>query len=123
MVRLKEGEVRIPSGCAIAGILNQKGTCFSGDRIISCIASMRQRSNGLGGGFAAYGIYPQYEKQYALHLYYDHEKARSESETLLNRNFKICSAGMALFCRPAGRAAAGAGNGRGRIYGRNGYAD
>lgn len=89
MVRLKEGEVRIPSGCAIAGIMNQRGNSFSGDRIISCIAGMHQRSNGLGGGFAAYGIYPQYERAYALHLYYDHEKARSDSENLLNHNLKI----------------------------------
>ena len=53
-----EGEIRIPSG-AVAGILNRSGRSFDGHSIISCIANMHQ-SNGLGGGFAAYGIYPEY---------------------------------------------------------------
>ena len=30
---------------------------------------MRDRSNGLGGGFAAYGIYPEYKDFYALHVF------------------------------------------------------
>ena len=30
---------------------------------------MHDRSNGLGGGFAAYGIYPEYRDFYALHMF------------------------------------------------------
>ena len=53
---LREGEVRIPSGCAIAAIIDRKGEPINGSEIIQSIALMHDRSNGLGGGFAAYGI-------------------------------------------------------------------
>lgn len=56
----KEGQVRIPSGCAISGVFSREGRRICGDRIISSIAVMHDRSNGLGGGFAGYGIYPEY---------------------------------------------------------------
>ena len=48
-----EGEVRIPSGCAIAGVFHKKGGLISGDTIIRAMEPMHDRSNGLGGGFAA----------------------------------------------------------------------
>jgi len=51
---------KIPSGCAIFGIMDESGNTFSGSQVIDGIALMHDRSNGLGGGFAAYGIYPQY---------------------------------------------------------------
>jgi len=68
---LHEGEIRIPSGCAISGIINKKGKSFSGEDIIKSISLMHERSNGLGGGFAAYGIYPEYKDLYAFHIFYD----------------------------------------------------
>ena len=49
---LREGEVRIPSGCAISGIFSKKGKTLNGRSIIESIATMHDRSNGLGGGFA-----------------------------------------------------------------------
>ena len=54
---LKEGENgnRIPSGCAISGIFSKSGRRISGGSIVSSIAVMHDRSNGLGGGFAGYG--------------------------------------------------------------------
>ena len=51
----KEGEVRIPSGCAISGIFDRSGARMSGEAIIRSISLMHDRSNGLGGGFAGYG--------------------------------------------------------------------
>ena len=57
---LKEGQIRIPSGCAIAAIIDRKGGKINGSEIIKSIALMHDRSNGLGGGFAAYGIYPEH---------------------------------------------------------------
>ena len=64
MDEYREGRVRIPSGCAISGIFARDGGVVSGDEIIRSIAVMRDRSNGLGGGFAGYGIYPQYRQGY-----------------------------------------------------------
>ena len=46
-----EGEVRIPSGCAIAGIFHKKGGKIGGDTIIRAMEPMHDRSNGLGGVF------------------------------------------------------------------------
>lgn len=43
---LKEGEIRIPSGCAIAAIIDRKGNRINGSEIIKSIALMHDRSNG-----------------------------------------------------------------------------
>lgn len=89
----KEGKIRIPSGCAISGIMNKKGKLFSGEDIMKSIALMHERSNGLGGGFAAYGVYPEMKDYYALHLFYDDTNAREETEKFINEHFYIESTG------------------------------
>ena len=53
-----EGQIRIPSGCAISAVISRDGQRMSGEKIIESMKPMHDRSNGLGGGFAAYGIYP-----------------------------------------------------------------
>ena len=53
-----EGQVRIPSGCAISAVISREGRRMTGEDIIRSMVPMHDRSNGLGGGFAAYGIYP-----------------------------------------------------------------
>ncbi|NPV90299.1 MAG: glutamine amidotransferase family protein [Firmicutes bacterium] len=86
---LKEGEIRIPSGCAISGIINRNKELMNCSNIVSSMALMRERSNGLGGGFASYGIYPAYSKYYALHLFYDNQQARHQVEPELHKSFDI----------------------------------
>ena len=61
MALLFEGETRIPSGCAISGIFDASGRRMDGSSIIRSISTMHDRSNGLGSGFAGYGIYPEYQ--------------------------------------------------------------
>lgn len=85
----REGEVRIPSGCAISGIFAKDGRRMDGENIIKSIAVMHDRSNGLGGGFAGYGIYPEYKDYYAFHIFYDSQSARRECETYLESRFDI----------------------------------
>ncbi|MDR1465021.1 MAG: glutamine amidotransferase family protein [Oscillospiraceae bacterium] len=92
-----EGQVRIPSGCAIAGIFSRSGERMSGDDVIRSIAVMHDRSNGLGGGFAGYGIYPDYAAYYAFHLFYQEKKhpdAQQQCEAFLRRHFYIIHAGV-----------------------------
>jgi len=84
-----EGQVRIPSGCAITGIIDKSGRRMSGEIMIKSISVMHDRSNGLGGGFACYGIYPEYKDYYALHLFYDSISAKKECEDFLDRHFDI----------------------------------
>ena len=81
--------LRIPSGCSISGIMNKKGRVFSGNDIIQSIALMHERSNGLGGGFAAYGIYPEYRNYYAFHLFYSDKNAKEETEHFLHQHFDV----------------------------------
>jgi glutamate synthase domain-containing protein 1 len=62
---------------------------FSGKDIVKSIGVMHDRSNGLGGGFAGYGIYPEYKDYYAFHLFYDSIQAKKDCEEFLNRHFEI----------------------------------
>ena len=85
----KEGEIRIPSGCAISGIFSKSERKIGGEEIIRSIAVMHDRSNGLGGGFAGYGIYPQYKDFYAFHVFYEDREARKECEAVLESLYDI----------------------------------
>ncbi len=89
MAMKKEGEVRIPSGCAIAGIISRTGERMSGEKIIESIEVMHDRSNGLGGGFAGYGIYPEYKDQYAFHVFYEDTEAKEICEKYLDKQLDI----------------------------------
>lgn len=84
-----EGQVRIPSGCAIAAVISKEGKCMTGEKIIEAMKPMHDRSNGLGGGFAAYGIYPDYKEFYALHFFFHDRTARKDCEKFLKERFEI----------------------------------
>ena len=86
---MREGEFRDPSGCAVAGVIDRSGRKMTGEGMIEAIAVMHDRSNGLGGGFAGYGIYPHYKDFYAFHLFYDTVKAQEETEAFLKLHFEI----------------------------------
>ncbi len=77
---MQPGQMKDISGCAISGIMSECGRLFGADPIVRSIANMHERSNGLGGGFAAYGIYPERPADYAVHLMCDHEKAVAAAE-------------------------------------------
>jgi glutamate synthase domain-containing protein 1 len=85
----REGQTRIPSGCAISGIINKDGKRISGEEIIKSITVMHDRSNGLGGGFAAYGIYPEYKDYYAFHIFYDSASSKKECEEFIEEHFDV----------------------------------
>ena len=76
-------------GCSIAGIMSEAGVRFGPDMIMRAIGNMRRRSNGLGGGFAAYGIYPQYRDLYALHVMFDDDAAKQDAERVLAGLFDV----------------------------------
>ncbi|HEY3396413.1 MAG TPA: glutamine amidotransferase family protein [Armatimonadota bacterium] len=59
---------KIPAACGTAGILDRTGRRFNGEDIVRAMAVMRERGNGLGAGFVAYGIYPDHADDYALHI-------------------------------------------------------
>lgn len=88
-MNMMEGQVRIPSGCAIAAVISKSGEKMTGEKIVHSMKSMHDRSNGLGGGFAAYGIYPEYKEFYALHMFFDDRTARKSCEKFLKERFEI----------------------------------
>lgn len=87
MMTLREGDIRIPSGCAISGIMDRSGKLHDGTDILRSIELMHDRSNGLGGGFAAYGIYPDYKDLYAFHMLYETREARIQTQDYLDEWF------------------------------------
>lgn len=84
-----EGQVRIPSGCAIAAVISKEGKRMSGEMITNAMKPMHDRSNGLGGGFAGYGIYPEYKDFYALHMFFNDRATRKNCEVFLKERFEI----------------------------------
>ena len=84
-----EGQTRIPSGCAIAAVISRDGKRMSGEGITRAMYPMHDRSNGLGGGFAGYGIYPEYRDFYALHFFFNNRAARKDCEAFLKERFEI----------------------------------
>ena len=50
---------------------------------------MHDRGNGLGGGFAIYGLYPEYADFYAFHIMYLSRKGQQETEAFLKDNFNL----------------------------------
>ncbi len=76
-------------GCGIIGIMDESGGRFSGETVIRAIANMHERGNGLGGGFAGYGIYPDYADCYAFHIMYEGSGTRELTEAYLEENYQI----------------------------------
>lgn len=60
-----------------------------GDIVAEAMKPMHDCSNDLGGGFAGYGIYPEYKEFYALHLFYNDRETRKSCEQFLKERFEI----------------------------------
>ncbi len=84
-----EGEIRIPSGCAVSAMISKEGRRVSGQKIIESMIPMHERSNGLGGGFAGYGIYPDFKDFYAFHIFFNDKYIIEECEKILKDRFEI----------------------------------
>jgi glutamate synthase domain-containing protein 1 len=82
-------ESKVIDACSIFGIMDTSGRRFDGSRITTAIGNMHLRGNGLGGGLAAYGIYPDYAGYYALHIMFMSFSARQVVEGYLKEHFDI----------------------------------
>jgi len=90
---MKQVYPRILSGCGLIGSMNEKGRRVNGEDIITAISTMHERSNGLGGGFAAYGIYPEHKEEYALHVMYSSGIGKDITDKLIDENFYVSADG------------------------------
>jgi glutamate synthase domain-containing protein 1 len=82
-------EEKIIDACSIFGMMDTLGSRFSGEGVIKAIANMHVRGNGLGGGFAVYGLYPEYADYYALHIMYLSQEGQVEVEAFLKNRFHL----------------------------------
>ena len=82
-------EGKVIDACSIFGAMNTTGERFSGEGVIKASTNMHDRGNGQGGGFAVYGLYPEYADQYAFHIMFLSEKGQRETEAFLTENFSL----------------------------------
>ncbi len=80
---------KVIDACSLFGIMDTSGKRFSGEGVIRAIANMHVRGNGLGGGFAIYGLYPEYADLYAFHIMYLSGEGQRETEIFLRDRFDL----------------------------------
>jgi glutamate synthase domain-containing protein 1 len=77
------------NACSLFGAMDTSGRRFPGEGVIRAIANMHVRGNGLGGGFAIYGLYPKYADLYAFHIMYLSQEGQRETEAFLKDKFDL----------------------------------
>jgi len=82
-------EDKVIDACSLFGMMNLEGKRFSSRDPVKAISNMHERGNGLGGGFAVYGLYPKYKDDYAFHIMYLSKEAKKKTDKLLDENFDI----------------------------------
>ena len=80
---------KVFDACSLFGAMDTSGKKFSGEGVIRAIANMHDRGNGLGGGFAIYGLYPEYADLYAFHIMYLSHEGQRETEAFLKEKFNL----------------------------------
>ena len=80
---------KVIDACSIFGAMDTSGRRFSGEGVIRAITNMHDRGNGLGGGFAIYGLYPEYADLYALHIMFLSPEGKAETEAFLRAKFNL----------------------------------
>ncbi|MEW5898437.1 MAG: hypothetical protein AB1652_04585, partial [Bacillota bacterium] len=107
------GERQLPAkgseACGLFGVMDITGKRFGGEMAINAIKNIKVRGNGLGGGFAVYGLYSEYRDYYALHIMFQNKSvlAKEQVESYLVENFNIVydeeiptNPDVNLFCPP-----------------------
>src|SRR5450830_1387729 len=84
-----ESPFKIHGGCGLVGICDESGERFSGEVAIQAMAVQRDRGNGLGGGFAGYGIYPEFPEHFAFHMMYHDVQGKEEAEAIFDQYFQV----------------------------------
>jgi len=85
------GFEKVHDACGLFGVIDRSGSRFDSDMVVTAMKNMKVRGNGLGGGFAAYGIYPDFKDYYALHVMLETSEVRKDVESFLEKNFDVVS--------------------------------
>jgi glutamate synthase domain-containing protein 1 len=83
------GDDKVIDACSIFGMMDQKGGSLSGADVVEAMTNMNERNNGLGSGYAVYGIYPKYRDHYAFHVMYDDKEALDWGSKRIESEFRV----------------------------------
>jgi glutamate synthase domain-containing protein 1 len=86
------GDDKVYDACGIFGIMDTTGARFSGHDVVTGLANMTERGNGLGSGYAIYGCYPEHADCYAFHVMYTNPDSRPQIEARLGQEFVMVHA-------------------------------
>ena len=75
--------------CGISAFMNVDGKMESGEKIVKMITTMMDRENGLGAGFAIYGIFPDRKDYFCFQMLLDDEEAKRRVRDYLSRHTMI----------------------------------
>ncbi len=75
--------------CGIVGGIDTNGSLLKGSEFIDAISVQHERGNGLGGGFAVYGIYPELKDYYALHIACDNEDIVGKADEYIRAHLYV----------------------------------
>jgi glutamate synthase domain-containing protein 1 len=67
---------KVIAACGLFGVLDTSGRPMTASDTVRAIANMHDRNNGLGGGMAVYGLYPERADLYAIHVMLMQDGAR-----------------------------------------------
>jgi glutamate synthase domain-containing protein 1 len=73
-------------------MMDLTGRRFGSKAPVKAISNMHERGNGLGGGFAVYGLYPQHKDDYAFHIMYLNRESKEKTDRFLAKNFDVLQA-------------------------------
>ncbi|UGV40202.1 glutamine amidotransferase family protein [Methanococcoides orientis] len=72
--------------CGIIGVIDRKRALMDGSSIRDALSLMNERGSGEGAGYAAYGIYPDYQDCYAIHVFFDNiVEPKSQLDHMLHK--------------------------------------
>jgi glutamate synthase domain-containing protein 1 len=90
--RWRVDESKVPAACGLSGFICQDGKRVSGEIVIESMRVIHDRGNGLGGGFAGYGIYPDHADSYAMHMMFEDPAGKAACEQLLEESMEVSNA-------------------------------
>jgi glutamate synthase domain-containing protein 1 len=93
------GRTKEISACGIAGLININGKRENGTRVIDMITTMLDRENGLGAGYACYGLFPDHADHYCVQLLLDDEIAKENVQEFFLKKAKVV-ADEKVFTKP-----------------------
>ncbi|MEM3607338.1 MAG: glutamine amidotransferase family protein [Candidatus Bathyarchaeia archaeon] len=82
-------EDKVHEACGLLGIIDTSKARFSAYEPIRAMENMHDRGNGLGAGFAVYGLYPEHRDEYALHVMYLDGQAKDRVEKHIEKHVEV----------------------------------